>query len=60
VFGDFRIEELAPQSSEVFEGASLIGADQPRIARHIGCENGSEAAGLAQFVSPTARRKPDR
>ncbi len=29
VLGDFRIEELAAQRLEAFEGAALVGADQP-------------------------------
>jgi hypothetical protein len=35
MLGDFRIEELAMQCSEAFEGAVLVGADQPRIPRHL-------------------------
>ena len=42
VLGDFRIEELAAQRSEAFEGAALVGADQPRITRHIGREDRGE------------------
>jgi len=34
--GDFWIEELAAQRSQAFEGAALVGAEQPRIARHVG------------------------
>ena len=60
VLGDFRIEELAAQRLEAFEGAALVGADQPRIARHIGREDRREAAGLAHVASPAARRRPDR
>jgi hypothetical protein len=45
VLGDFRIEELAAQRSEAFEGAVLVGADQPRIPRHICGENGGKTAG---------------
>src|SRR5262245_52039005 len=59
VLGNLRIEELAPQRSETFEGAALIGADQLRIARHIGRQDRrqptgrGEAAGLAHvIVSP--------
>jgi len=36
VLGDFRIEEIAPQRSQAFEGAVFVGADKPRIPRHIG------------------------
>jgi hypothetical protein len=35
VLGDFRIEEFAPQRFEALEGAALVGADQPRIARRV-------------------------
>jgi hypothetical protein len=45
VLGDFRIEEFATQCSEAFEGAVLVGADQPRIARHIDREERGKAAG---------------
>jgi len=56
VLGDFRIEELAPQSFEAFEGAALIGADQPRIARHIGREDRRKPTGLAHSFQPALRR----
>jgi len=39
LLGDFRIEELAAQRFEAFERAALIGADQPRIPRHVGRED---------------------
>ena len=60
VLGDFRIEEFAAQRLEAFEGAALIGADQPRIPRHIGREDRREPADLGHSASPTARRRPDR
>src|SRR5262249_52312549 len=56
VLGDCGIEELAAQPSETSEGAALVGADQPRIARHIGREDRREAAGLAHSGSPTRLR----
>jgi hypothetical protein len=43
--GDFRIEELATQCSEAFKGAVLVGADQPRIPRHVGGEDRGKTAG---------------
>jgi hypothetical protein len=45
VLGDFRIEELATQCSEAFESPALVGADQPRIPRHVGGEDRRKAAG---------------
>jgi hypothetical protein len=45
VLGDFRIDKLAAQRSEALEGAALIGADQLRIARHIGGDDRGEPAG---------------
>jgi hypothetical protein len=57
MLGDFRIEELAPQRFEAFEGAALIGADQPRIARHIGRENRREPTGLAHVPLPAAKSR---
>jgi hypothetical protein len=55
--GDLRIKKPAAQRSEAFEGAALIGADQPRIARHIGSEDRGETAGLAHVSSPAAKRR---
>ena len=60
VRGDLRIEELATQRLETFERAFLIRPHQPRIPRHIGGEDRSEPAGLAQGASPAAKRRPDR
>jgi hypothetical protein len=60
VRGDLRIDQLMAQCFEAFEGAALVGADQPRLARHIGGEDRGEAAGLAHAACPAARRKPDR
>jgi hypothetical protein len=60
VLGDFRIEELAAQRFEAFERAFLIRPHQPRVARHIGREDRSEAAGLAHVASPAAKRRPAR
>ena len=45
VLGDFRIEQLAPQRPERLEGAALVRADQPRIARHIGGKDRGKTAG---------------
>jgi hypothetical protein len=60
VLGDFRVEEVAAQRLEAFEGATLVGSDQPRIPRHIGREDRREPAGLAHAASPAAKRRPDR
>ena len=47
MLGDLGIEELTAQRLEAFERAFLIRPHQPRIPRHIGGEDRSEAAGLA-------------
>src|SRR6266446_1839437 len=60
VLGDLRIEELAAQRVEAFEGAFFVRSHQPRIPRHIGGEDRGETAGLAHVSSPAARRRPDR
>jgi hypothetical protein len=60
VLGDFRIDELAAQRLEAFQGAFLVRFHQPRVARHIGSEDRGETAGLAHVSSPAARRRPDR
>jgi len=60
VLRNLRIEELAAQRCEVFERAFLVRPHQPRIARHIGGQDGGEAAGLAHASSPAARRRPDK
>ena len=52
MLGDLRIDELAAQRPEAFEGALLVGAHQPRIARHIGREDRRETAGLAHSSRP--------
>ena len=45
---------------EAFERALFVRPHQPRIPRHIGGEDRSEAAGLGHSVSPTAKRKPEK
>jgi hypothetical protein len=60
VLGDLRVEELAAQRFEAFEGGALVDADQPRIRRHIGGQDRRETAGLAHFASPAARRRPPK
>ncbi len=60
VLGDLRIEQLAAQRFQAFERAFLVRPHQPRIPRHIGGEDRSEAAGLAHATSPAARRRPER
>ena len=55
VVGDLRVEELAPQRFESFEGAALIGADQARIARHISREDRRKAAGLSHHGPPWSK-----
>jgi len=59
MLGDFRIKKLTAHGLEAFEGAALVGTNEPRIARHIGREDRREAAGLAHVASPPARRRPD-
>src|SRR5262249_46456159 len=51
VLGDLRIEELAAQRPEAFEGAAFIGADQPRIARDIGRKDRRKPTGLAHSTN---------
>jgi hypothetical protein len=41
---DLRIDELAAMRFEAFERSFLVGAHQPRIAGHIGGENGGQLA----------------
>jgi len=60
VLGDLRIGELAAQRLEALVCVLLVHPHQPRIPRHIGGEDRSEAAGLAHVVSPAAMRRPDR
>src|ERR671934_3154239 len=42
VFGDFRLDQLAPVRAEPVDRALLIGADEPRVTRDIRGENGGE------------------
>ena len=49
VLGEFRIEELAAQRFEAFESAAFVGADQPGVARHIGCEGSPPDGGSGSF-----------
>ena len=56
---DFWIKEFAAQRSKAFEGAALIGANQPRVAGHIGGEDGGEAADR-RHVSPGGRFELNR
>jgi hypothetical protein len=42
VFGDFRVDKLAAMPFEPFECPFLIAAHQPRIARDIGGQDGSQ------------------
>ena len=44
VLDDLRINEFLAMRSEPSQSASLVPADQPRVAGHIGSENGSEPA----------------
>ena len=53
-----RIEELAAQRSETFEGAALVGADQPRIAGHVSREDRREPTGLGHCSDSPALRNP--
>ena len=47
VLGDLRIDQLAAERLEAFEGAFLVRPHQPRIPRHIGGKDRGEAARLA-------------
>ena len=58
VLGEFRIEEFAPQRFETFEGAALVGADQPRIPGNISGEDRSEATGCGHSSGNPALRRP--
>src|ERR1700731_3829291 len=51
---------LDPYHFEGLESPALVRPDQPRIPRHVGGEDGGEAAGLAHVTSPAARRRPER
>jgi hypothetical protein len=44
VLSDLRIDELAPMRLEALERALLVCTHQPRVARHIGCEDRGETA----------------
>ena len=44
VFGDARIDQFAAMRFEARQGASLVLAHEPRVAGHIGGENGCEPA----------------
>jgi len=44
VLGDLRLDQLPQMALEPRVRAFLIGRHQARIARHIGSEDGSEAA----------------
>jgi hypothetical protein len=44
VFRDFRIHHLAAMRLEAFERRFLGRSHQPRVARHIGGEDGGETA----------------
>jgi hypothetical protein len=45
VLGDIRIDEFALEQLQPFERTLLVRPHQPRIARHIGGEDGCEPAG---------------
>ena len=44
ILADCRIDDLAPVRFQGREGADLIGAHQPRVARDIGCKDGGKPA----------------
>jgi hypothetical protein len=60
VLDDLRVDEVAAQRLEAFEGAFLVRPHQPRIPRDIGRKYRGEAAGLAHRSSPAASRRPER
>jgi hypothetical protein len=55
--GYSRIDQLAAELAEALERAFLVEPSQPRIARHIGGQNGGKLAGRVHSGSP-AFRKP--
>jgi|SRR6516165_5983892 len=57
---DLRPKHLFADRLESLESAFLVYPHQPRIARDIGSEDRSKAAGLAHVASPAARRRPDK
>jgi len=58
VLADFRIDQLAAKGFEAFERAFFVRSHQPRMPRHIGGEDRSEAAGLAHSSGNPALRIP--
>ena len=58
--GDLRVDELAAERFEAVERAFLIGTHQPRVARYIGGKDRGETSGLGHWLSPAAKRRPDR
>jgi hypothetical protein len=60
VFCDLRVDNLRPDRPQLVEGSFLVSPDQPRVARHVGGEDRSEAAGNRHIRSPVANRRPDR
>src|SRR5580704_17201567 len=58
MLGHFRVEELAAQCFEAFERAFLVHPHQPRIPRHIGCEDCGETADCGHYSGTLALRSP--
>jgi hypothetical protein len=50
--GGGRINQLGADCFEASEGTLFVGANQPRVTRHIRGENGSKAAGRRHFAGP--------
>src|SRR4029077_15120989 len=48
---DGRIDQLCPDRLQPLQCTRLIGANQPRIADHIGGENGGETAGGGHLLA---------
>jgi hypothetical protein len=57
MLSDFRIDELAAMGLQALERAVLVGAHQPRIARHIGGQNRGETAFDGLFHSLSLPRR---
>jgi hypothetical protein len=58
VRGDRRIKQFGADGLQRLEGAALIGADQPRVARDISRQDRSEAAGGGHSSGIPALRRP--
>jgi hypothetical protein len=48
--GDCWIDQFGADCFEPSKGSLLVGANQPRVPRHIRGENGGKAAGCRHFA----------